>query len=442
MQLINLREVGEILGRPIDEAPIDGFAIDSKQVKKGNVFFALQGKKFDGHKFLSEVALKGGVAAVVSQEYRGGAFGLKLIRVTDVIQTLQKLAQAVHAKRQGTVIAITGSIGKTTSKEFLATLLSEKFKVSKTPGNANSQVGLPLFVLNNKEEYEILVIEMGMSQVGEMEKLVQIVPPDIALLTKIGQAHIGYFSDGQEGVVREKALIFSHPHTKVGIINSQALQFKKIAELQLDKKITFGFDLPGDFLLKRGWFIEERGQETRQFELPFEEDHFAENFLGVATVAREMGLSWEEIFKKARFLKGFQLRFEKVERNGVTFINDCYNASPEAVKAAIKSLPLPSLGGKTIAILGELEGQGIFSEKNHREVAECAVARVDHAFLLGKECLPMLDVFKSASKPVEFFGDLELLKSVVFDVIRPGDVVLIKGANYTKLWQLLGPLNK
>jgi UDP-N-acetylmuramoyl-tripeptide--D-alanyl-D-alanine ligase len=437
MQLTHLSEIGEILGIATEEAEIDGFAIDSKQVKKGHLFFALRGKKFDGHKFLNEVALKGGVAAVVDKDYKGGSFGLKLIRVPNVVEAIQKLAGAVHAKRKGTVIAITGSIGKTTTKEFLASLLATKFKVSKTPGNANSQVGLPLFVLNNKEDYEVLVIEMGMSQIGEMAKLVQIVPPDIALLTKIGQAHIGYFKDGQEGIVREKSMIFSHPKTKVGIINAQALQFKGISDVSLEKKITFGFGLPADFVLKKGWFIEERGQEARQFELPFDEDHFAENFLAAAVVSREMGLEWEEIFKKARFLKGFQLRFEKIERNGVTFINDSYNASPEAAKAAINSLPLPSLGGKVVAILGELEGQGIYSEKNHREVAELAASRVDHAFLLGKECLPMIDVFKQAGKTVEFFSDLEQLKNVAFDVLRPGDVVLIKGANYTKLWQLL-----
>ncbi len=437
MPLTSLSELGKILDVETEERAIDGFVIDSKQVKKGSVFFALKGKKFDAHKFLVEVAQRGGVAAVVDQEYKGGAFGLKLIRVPDVVEALQKIATAVHAKRKGYVIAITGSIGKTTTKEFLASLLESKFKVSKTPGNANSQVGLPLFVLNNKEEYDVLVIEMGMSQVGEMEKLVQIVPPDLALLTKIGQAHVGYFTDGQEGIVREKAIIFSHPKTKVGIINAEALQFKRLSDLSLEKKITFGFDRPADFFLKRGWFIEERGQETAQFELPFDEDHFAENFLAAATVAREMGLEWNEIFKKGRFLKGFQLRFEKIEKNGVIFINDCYNASPEAAKAAIKSLPIPSLGGKTVAILGELEGQGIYSEKNHREVAELAALKVDHAFLLGKQCLPMVDVFKQAGKTVEFFSDIEQLKNVVFDVLRPGDVVLIKGANYTRLWQLL-----
>ncbi|MFS8563802.1 MAG: UDP-N-acetylmuramoyl-tripeptide--D-alanyl-D-alanine ligase [Rhabdochlamydiaceae bacterium] len=362
---------------------------------------------------------------------------MKLIRVPNVVEALQKLAKAVHAERKGYVIAITGSVGKTTTKEFLSSLLEIRFKVAKTPGNANSQVGLPLFILNNKEEYDVLVIEMGMSEVGEMEKLVQIVPPDLALLTKIGQAHIGYFSDGQEGIVREKSMIFSHPKTKVGIINAEALLFKRLGELSLEKKITFGFDRPADFFLKRGWFIQERGQETRQFELPFEEDHFAENFLAAATVAREMGLEWEEIFKKGRFLKGVELRFERVERNGVIFINDSYNASPEAAKAAIKSLPIPALGGKTIAILGELSGQGVYSEKNHKEVAACAVLKVDHAFLLGKQCLPMVDVFKQAGKTVEFFSDIEQLKKVAFDTLRPGDVVLIKGANYTNLWQLL-----
>lgn len=432
---MRLKAIAEILGCEVSDADVTGFAIDSRKVAKGDLFFALKGEKYDGHGFLKEVAAKGAVAAVVEKSYGGPTGGLPLIQVNGVVGALQKIAKSVQEKRRAKVVAVTGSVGKTTTKEFIATLLEKKYRVAKTPGNANSQVGLPLALLNGVGDEDVLVVEMGMSLPGEITKLVETVPPDIAIVTKIGHAHIEFFSDGQEGIAKAKAEIFSHPQTKVCIASVQAIGFEAIKK---KANISFGMgDLDADYLLKEGWIIEERGKETALFSLPFEESHFCEDFMGAAAVARQMGVEWGEIFEQVKKLKAVTLRFEKFERAGVVFVNDCYNANPESMKAALDNLPKPRMGGKAMAVFGEMTELGKHGERKHRELAECALKKIDHMLCYGKGCLPMLDVFAGQKRPAEFFGDLEKLKAVLFDLAKPGDVVLIKGSNVNKLWQLL-----
>jgi len=333
------------------------------------------------------------------------------------------------------VIGVTGSVGKTTTKDFLMTFLEKKYRVAKTPGNSNSQVGLPLALLNGTEDEEILIVEMGMSLPGEITKLVDIVQPDLAIITKIGHAHIESFTDGQQGIAKAKAEIFSHSKTKIRIANIQAMEFEAVKN---KATVTYGVEpAQAEYILKKGWVVEENMEESRTFRLPFEESHFCENFIGSAVVARQIGMEWEEIFERIKFLKSANLRFEKIERGGVVFINDCYNSNPESMKAALDNLPKPKGEGKTIGVFGEMTGLGSFSESKHQEIGEEALKKIDHLLCYGKGCVAMLHVFAQKKRPAEFFGDLDQLKQALFKMIKSGDVVLIKGSNANKLWQLL-----
>lgn len=432
---MKLKMIAEILGCERVEGEVDGFAIDSRKVNKGDLFFALKGQNYDGHGFLKEVASKGAVGAVVEKGFEGMTGGLLLFRVDDVVNALQKLAKVVQGTRRSKVIGVTGSMGKTTTKEFIGTILEKKYRVAKTPGNANSQVGLPLALLNGAGNEEILIVEMAMSNAGEIEKLVDIVPPDIAIITKIGHAHVDSFTDGLEGVARAKSEIFTHSKTKICIANVEAMEYEPIRK---SATITFGMEpKAADYVLKKGWVIEEKGISSRGFGLPFEESHFCEDFIGAATVARQLGMEWDEIFERLKFLKGANLRFEKIEKDGVVFVNDCYNANPESMLAALNNLPKPKMGGKTVGVFGEMTGLGRVCEKKHQEVAEHALKNIDHMLCYGKGCLVMLDVFAEKKRPAEFFGAIDQLKESLFELAKPGDVVLIKGSNVNKLWQLL-----
>lgn len=325
----SLATIAQWLGQTVDQPHrIRLFQQDSRLVEPGDLFFAIRGEKVDGHTFLQEVAQQGACAAVVAADYCGDSYGMVLLVVDDVIAALHRMAKIVFACRRAKVIAVTGSVGKTTTKEFIATLLSKKFSVAKTPGSVNSQVGLPLFILNHISDEEIAVIEMGMSAAGEITKLIDIAPPDIVLVTKIALAHAAFFPRGMPEIAQAKAEIFSCPQIELGLINVQAGQFEAIRTAGQCRKVIFGLESEAgekDYMLcTRGeqFQIIEKGEPSPCFRLPFQVTHLCENFLGSAAVARHLGLSWEEICEQAAHLKTYKNRFEIVEREGITFLND------------------------------------------------------------------------------------------------------------------------
>lgn len=418
---------------------ISGFQHDSSLVRPGDLFFAIKGEKVDGHQFLEEAAKKGAVGAVVSKRYFGERFGLPCIAVDDVLKALQELARIVHGKRSTRVVAVTGSVGKTTTKEFLATLLEGAFRVAKTPGNANSQIGVALSLLNAEGDEEIFVVEMGMSQPGEIKRLVEIAPPEVALITKIALSHAEFFSDGLEGIARAKAEIFSHPQMRLGIASGQAMQYSAVKGSNCNKW-TYSDSGETDFVLvKEGelFCVKERGESSPLFSLPFTATHLCENFLAAAVAARAFGMQWDQIFAQTEKLKVFKRRFERVDRNGIVFINDSYNANPASMRAALGNMPAPVNGGKKIAVLGEMKELGVFSQSSHLEVGQIALKEVDHLICLGEECLPMVELFQEHLRPVEFYQEITDVKRRVKELAQLGDVVLLKGSNSKRLWEVL-----
>lgn len=415
-----------------------GFSQDSRLVERGHLFFALKGDQVDGHAYLGEIASKGALAAVVSCLYRGPSFGLQLFYVPDVLFALQDLARRVHAQRSCKVVAVTGSVGKTTTKEFIVTLLSGSFRVGKTPGNANSQVGLPLAILNAEEREEVFVAEMGMTGPGHIKQLVSMIPPSIAVVTKVALCHVLYFQNGLEGIAEAKSEIFSNPVTSLGVLNQQVLAFEPFRNLSCEL-VTYGARDSDVFVRPLGsqFVLESRGARSAPFPLPALPSHFIENFSGAAAVALALGVSFEEIATQARQLTSFAKRFEQVDRAGVLFVNDSYNANPTSMQAALSNLPSASPGGKRIAVLGAMRELGSYEEGAHIDVARYAVGLIDQLLCFGAECAPMVGVFVSACKPVEHFLDRSLLKQRLFEIARSGDVVLLKGSNSNRLWELL-----
>lgn len=438
MKLDSLKLIGQWLECVCEDRLVTGFAFDSREVEKGFLFFALKGEKFDGHDFLRDVGKKGAVAAVVDRSFRGETGGLILLFVDDVVAALQKLATEVQKRRKQRIIGVTGSVGKTTTKEFLSILLSQKFTVAKTPGNSNSQRGLPLAILRATGEEEIFIVEMAMTEFNQISKLTEIAPPELAVITKVGYVHVDTIPNGLDGIAKAKAEILAHPATKWAVIQREAFQFPSIQNTGSCQKTTYGVAPHlADLVLEPGWCLNYKGDISPNFRLPFSETHFCENLAGAAAVARLMGLTWEEILKGARGLKSIKLRFEKIDRDGVMIINDCYNASPESVKAALENLPKPAFGAKTIIVFGEITTLGKYSEEEHKKIGVQALAKADHILCLGKRCLPIVEMFAAAGRPADFFRDINELKKALFDLSKPGDVVLIKGSNGHKLWQIL-----
>ncbi|CAM0117082.1 UDP-N-acetylmuramoyl-tripeptide--D-alanyl-D-alanine ligase [Rhabdochlamydiaceae symbiont of Dictyostelium giganteum] len=419
------------------ERRITHFTVDSRNIQKGSLFFALKGAHHDGHGFLEIAEQKGAIAAVVDQAYSKKKETLPLIAVPDVLTALQNLAKEVQKKRSQLVIAVTGSVGKTTTKEFIAALLSKKFLVAKTPGNQNSQIGLPLVILNSLGKEEVFIAEMGMSRKGEIKNLVNILPPDIAVITKIGHSHLDTVGGNIIDVALAKSEILSHPQTKVAFIEQGAYQYPSIQEKGPSQKITFSLGDKSDVRLVPGWRVQERDAFSPLFSLPFVETHFCENMVGSIALARFMNLSWEEIFQGLEDLKLIHHRFEKIERDGVLFINDSYNASPESMKAAFENLPPPLPGGRVIAVLAEMVTLGPYSDEGHLYVGQIALDKADHLFCLGSKCSPMIEVWKEKGREAILYPSLNALKEFIFSFVRPKDIVLLKGSNCHKLWTIL-----
>ncbi|HEY2810308.1 MAG TPA: UDP-N-acetylmuramoyl-tripeptide--D-alanyl-D-alanine ligase [Rhabdochlamydiaceae bacterium] len=415
---------------------ISGFVQDSNLATVGNLFFAMKGKKTDGHAFLCDVAKRGGVAAVVSNDYCGEDFGLSLLRADDVLGALHALAKAVHAERKIPVIGVTGSVGKTTTKEFIATLLEGKFKVAKTPGNANSQVSMPLSILNTKEGEEVFVIEMGMTEKGEIERLVRIAPPEIAVVTPIAHAHIAFFPDGIEGIARAKAEILASPLTRLAILHERAAHFSAIASASC-AKILYGEGTEYAWDEKQKLRVRERGELSPHLPFAFEASHLRENFLAAVAVARALGMQWKEIITQIPKLALQPRRFETVVQGGIVFINDSYNANAISMKAALQNLPSVSPGNKKIAVLGAMRELGEYERMLHQEVAQCALQCVDRLLCLGEECRVMVDLFQKNDREAELFLDFEALKKRVFELAQAGDVVLLKASKPLRLWSVL-----
>lgn len=421
--------------------PISGAAVDSRNVKPGNLFFALPGAKTDGHNFLSQAAAQGAAAAVVSKDYNGESFGLLLIKADDALEALQGFAKALIDQRKPRIVAVTGSVGKTTTKEFLSTLLRKKYRVASSPGNNNTQVGLPLTIINHASDRdEILVLEMGMTTKGHISKLVQIAPPEIAIITTVALAHAGNFTS-LEDIAFAKAEIFSHSKTRLGILSKDIAAFEAISQIGAYRKISFSTkDASADYFLQAIPSHLEVITEGKIHQLPLIEilgRHNLHNLLAAVTAARSCDMSWNEISSAMSELKLPERRLEKVEKNGITFINDSYNASILSMKAALESLPKPAKGCKTIAVLGEMPELGAFSEECHRELGEFSLKYVDLMLCLDQACQPIWQAWTQANREVNWYHQFDELSAAVWKMARPGDVVLIKGANFLKLWRIL-----
>lgn len=387
--------------------------IDSRLVKPGALFFALKGTHFDGHDFLEKVFQNGARGAVVAKSYSGSSFGMELFHVESPFHALQELARRKQQERKALIIAVTGSVGKTTTKEFVAHLLSAKYKVGKSPGNANSQLGIPLTILNElKGDEEIVIFEMGMTHSGNIKRLVEIAPPDIAIITAVELVHAANF-DSLAQIAAAKGEILSQQKTQLAVLNRK---LKKHA-----------FSSPNVLYYSR---------EDVRFSnhLP---THLQENLGAAIVLSRYLGVSDVQIVDRINSLQTFEKRFQIELKGGIHIVNDAYNASEPSMIAALQNLP--SVKGTRIAILGEMLELGAFSEECHKRVGQAALESVDEVYLVGEGCRPILNQFLESGKKAVLYKDKsDLLKQ--FQEIKPrlkeGDLVLLKGSRHWGLCAL------
>ena len=420
---------------------ISGVAIDSRQVRPGDVFFALTGKCTDGHRFLHDAARAGAVAAVVSRDYQGNAFGLDLIVVDDTTEALREAGENQGHLFQGTIIGITGSLGKTTTKVFAQTFLSSMYKVYASPKSYNSQLTVPLSLLLSDGDEDFLILEMGVSEPNNMRDLLSIVEPEIAIITHIADQHTMHFSnEGIRGIVEEKSRILHKSRIQLFPKDTPWYPYF-IKQSSFSEKFSFAFyDETADFYYK---FLGEdhvvihtpEGDSEFAISLPYKPAY--SNLLIAFSLAWLLDIPTDRIEHSFPSLQLPPMRFEQSTRNGIQVINDAYNACPEAMLAALDALPHPPEGKKVVLILGHMAELGSYSEEGHLVVAEKALSKANIIFFIGEKWLPTQYLVKNSSCDASFYPSAKDIEKALKSVVQQGDVVLLKGSRSLALESLL-----
>jgi UDP-N-acetylmuramoyl-tripeptide--D-alanyl-D-alanine ligase len=427
-------------------AMAQGYSIDSRTVQPGELFFAVKGERLDGHDFVEQALNRGAIAAVVAKEQLARySRPAGLLAVDDTLVALQTLATAVRKMWGKTAIGITGSMGKTTTKEAMAHLLAIKYRVHRTKGNFNNHFGLPLGLLTLEPEYDLAVVEMGMSHSGEISALARIAAPDQAVVTNVAPVHLESF-DSIAGIARAKyELIEALPHGGTAVLNADDEYVCQFGRDFKGKVILFGFKATADV---RAENVEVLGPDGTRFDLVSQEmrqpvqspllgRHNVYNVLGAAAMALEHGITPSEIAAALPSLQPADKRGQVVQVGYITVLYDCYNSSPKALMAAVDTLAaMPAR--RRIVVAGEMLELGATSEQLHRECGRyMAGSKLD--VLLGVRGLakPMVEAARKAGMKTEFVATPEEAGEWLARETREGDVVLLKASRGVKLEKAL-----
>lgn len=435
-----------------------GASIDTRKLEPGQLFFALKGEKTDGHSYLAEAQRLGAVAAVVRHvppEFQKADFPLLLVREPE--KALQQLASVQRSLMQGPLIAITGSTGKTTTKDILAAILAERGDILSTQGNYNNQLGLPLTLLSLEEKHWAVITEMGMGNLGEIDLLAKIAEPTHGIITNIGYAHQEVLGS-QEKIAQAKAELFPHISPSGGVVlNKQDQLILKPWLQNLSCPVSwFDYLPPADLWPteiqpnKRdyGYTYQICAEGKRiPVTLSIPGKHNIINSLAAASIARQLGLSWEEIragLSKVR-LTPMRLEIIQLSEQELTVINDAYNASPDSMVSALEVLR--EVGGKRrrIAILGDMYELGQHSVQCHLEVGKKTEAiQPTYLITVGELAKHIakgaIRAGLSEGSTRSFQSNQEAL-SHLKKIINPGDVVLIKGSRGVKMEEIITGLS-
>ena len=422
------------LDKPLLEKVV-GISTDSSDIKKGDLYIAINGEKVDGHSFLTDVFDKGASTALVSKpvaESRG-----KQIKIDDPINAIGKVARAWRDQFQIPVIGITGSNGKTSTKELLKYILSAKYDIHATEGNYNTSIGLPLTILKLTEYHGVSILEMGANQPKDIEKLCKIADPNHGLITNIAPAHLEGFGD-IESVAKTKGELFEHLTKGKSFVN---LADNRINELEIyGDSITFGLtancDYPADL------HNDEDGSivltiDTQEVHTNSVNLSFAKNIIACSAIANELDISWEAIKDRIITFKPPKGRCEIKTNGEITVIEDTYNANLESTIAAIEYLKAFSGNGKRIFVFGDMLELGSSSEKQHRIIGEkCQKEELSAVFTFGNETIVAHEEMNESILH-KHFDEKEALLSSLNDIISKGDKILVKGSRGMRMEEIV-----
>jgi UDP-N-acetylmuramoyl-tripeptide--D-alanyl-D-alanine ligase len=419
---------------------------DSRTVKRGDLFVALRGENFDGHKFVEAAANAGAIGALVETNWAGRVpEGFALLRAADTLRAYQELAANYRKSLQLKVLAITGSNGKTSTKDFAAAVLIRRFKVTKTEGNFNNHVGLPRTMLEATSQDEVAVWEIGMNHPGEIAALAKIAMPDAAIITNIGIAHIE-FMGSLEAIAKEKGALVDVIGPQGTVILNADDPFSAAIAARTRARVIFagiasGSVTAGEISQSANGsdFTILEGAHRCRAQLPVPGLHMVQNALLAVAAGRVFGLSLEECASGLVAAPLTKARLQIKEIRGVQFIDDSYNANPDSMKAALRTLVELDAEGKRIAVLGEMGELGGESERGHGEVGEeAAILGIDQLITIGKlgENIARAAEKAGLAKSITVETTAEAAH-VLGELAVPGDLVLVKGSRLARTERVL-----
>ncbi len=444
-----LAKIGEFIAAAEDfyrDGEARGYSIDSRTIEAGELFFAVKGERFDGHDFVSDALEKGAVAAVVRQDqWHRYSWTDRLLVVDDTLAALQTLATAVRKLWGKPLVGVTGSTGKTTTKEAIAHVLGSRFHVLKSEGNFNNHFGLPLMLLKLQPEHDVAVIELGMSHAGEIRALAKIAQPEIGVVTNVAPVHLEFF-DSIAGIARAKyELVESLPASGTAVLNTDDEYVSQFGRDFKGKVIMYGTKATADV---RAGNVQSLGTEGSTFDvvtaagsvpvrLPLVGEHNVFNALAAVAVGLTRGLTLAEAAGALATLRPADKRGQVVQLGNITVVNDCYNSNPKALQAMIDALAAIN-AKRRIVVAGEMLELGPASKEMHHAAGRhAAEKKID--VLLGVRGLAeaMVEGAQKAGMRAEFVQTPEGAGEWLAREARDGDVVLLKASRGVKLEKAL-----
>jgi len=443
MNSLSLPQIAEFAAAEIVRGNADTIisrvSTDSRTIKPGDLFVALRGEHFDAHNFLEQVAKAGAAGALVSCDLPPGLpETFAILRAADTLVAYQSLAANYRKTLPLKVLGITGSNGKTSTKDFAASILGRAFHVTKTEGNFNNHVGLPRTILEANRDHQFAVWELGMNHPGEIAALARIASPDAGIITNIGVAHIE-FMGSREAIAQEKgALAEAIDPGGFVVLNADDEFSSSIANRTRARVIFAGIEEGAIRAIEVQQtaggceFTIVEGAHRCRAQLPVPGLHMVQNAILAVAAGRAFGVSLEECAAGLVSAPLAKARLQIREIHGVQFIDDSYNANPDSMKAALRTLMELNTDGKRIAVLGRMLELGVESERGHREVGEAAATLgIDHLISIGDDTMALAaeEAGLENSAIAQDAGDAaEMLN----EIVGPGDLVLIKGSRSSR----------
>jgi UDP-N-acetylmuramoyl-tripeptide--D-alanyl-D-alanine ligase len=425
---------------------------DTRKIEKGDIFIALKGENFNGNNFVQTAIEKGASLCIVSEiNFDKEKIGKSsyVIKVESTNKALLDLAKYYKSKLDIKVVAITGSTGKTSTKDLVAAVLSEKYKVFKTEGNFNNEIGLPLMIFKLDKSYDIAVLEMGMNHFNEIHNMAEAAKPDIAIITNIGISHIENLGS-RENILKAKLEVtdfFSKDSILIvngdnDLLSNFESDKYKVCKIGTEKK----FDFNGENLNLEEESIEfdvlEQGETAyKGFNVNVPGKHNVLNSLTAIACGKVLDMNYEDIQTGIKNLKATSMRLDIIKEKGFTIINDCYNASPDSMKAAIDVMKNVK-GKRTIALLGSMRELGNEGYRAHREVSEYAKEKgIDLLFSIGEFSEAYKEGFEEINKEnYKSFLNNEEAAKYIKNIIKDGDIILVKASRAMKLEEIVKEL--